>query len=254
MLVVLVLGACDTPAAAPTGTPLAPTQAPTETVAPSPTPAPTATSTPALVTVISQTIQESGQSPTFTLTANIPLVEGEAAFNTFAATLVNHEITLFKESVLTMPPIPDGYGSYLDIGYQVTSAEPQALSLLVNLSGYVEGAAHPYHYAQVINFDLALDRPLALADFFLPDSDYLGRIAEYCMAELQTREFVDHLAGAAPIEANYALWNITALGLLITFNEYQVAPYAAGAQTVTVPSEVMRDLIAPNGPLGSFVP
>lgn len=252
-LVIFILSACDTPGTAPADTPLPSTQIPTVTVAPSPTPAPTATPA-ALVTVTSQIIQESGQSPTYTITAHFPRVEGEAAFNALAATLVNDEIALFKEGILMMPPLPDGYGSTLDIGYSVTSAEPHALSLLLSIAGYADGAAHPYHYAQALNFDLVADHPLALADLFLPGADYLGRMAAYCLTELQTREFVDSLAGAAPTADNYARWNITPAGLLITFNEYQVAPYAAGAQTVTVPYDVVQDLIAPEGPLGSFRP
>lgn len=57
----------------------------------------------------------------------------------------------------------------------------------------------------------------------------------------------------APTADNYAVWNITPDGLLITFNEVQVAAYAAGAQSVLVPFEVVHDLAAPNGPLDNFI-
>lgn len=238
VLLLFTRTACAPPNAAATETPLILTQPPTMTVAPSLIPAPTETPTAALVTLITQTLQEAGQSPTFTLTANIPQMVGAEAFNALAAELVNDEIALFKEGVLTLPPIPDGYGSYLDIDYDVT---------------YADGAAHPYHYARAIHYNLLADHAWTLAELFTSGSDHLGRIAEHCLAELQTREFVDSLAGAAPIEVNYVVWTITPEGLRITFNEYQVAAYAAGAQTVSVPYEVVRDLIALDGPLANFI-
>jgi hypothetical protein len=51
---------------------------------------------------------------------------------------------------------------------------------------------------------------------------------------------------------NYRNWNITPDGLMITFDEYQVAPYAAGPQTVTVPYSELRGLINPEGVLKQF--
>jgi hypothetical protein len=40
--------------------------------------------------------------------------------------------------------------------------------------------------------------------------------------------------------------------LLITFDEYQVAPYAAGPQKVAIPYSELRALINPQGPLGKL--
>jgi hypothetical protein len=41
--------------------------------------------------------------------------------------------------------------------------------------------------------------------------------------------------------------------LLITFDEYQVAAYAAGPQTVVVPYSELKGLIDPQGALGNFI-
>ena len=43
-------------------------------------------------------------------------------------------------------------------------------------------------------------------------------------------------------------------GLLITFDEYQVAPYAAGPQIITVPYFELQILINQKGPLAAFTP
>jgi hypothetical protein len=41
--------------------------------------------------------------------------------------------------------------------------------------------------------------------------------------------------------------------LAITFDEYQVAPYAAGPQTVVVPFSELTNLLNPEGPAKSFL-
>ena len=106
------------------------------------------------------------------------------------------------------------------------------------MEGYVSGAAHPYHFSQTVNYDLEQGKDIALIDLFLPNSDYLQTIAAYCAAQLKTRNIgfdTGFTQGADPTPDNYRNWNITADGLLITFDEYQVAAYAAGPQTVIVP-------------------
>ena len=57
------------------------------------------------------------------------------------------------------------------------------------------------------------------------------------------------LGGRAELERN---WDAIA-GLLITFDEYQVAPYVFGQQTETVPYSELKSMIDPHGPLGDFV-
>ena len=58
--------------------------------------------------------------------------------------------------------------------------------------------------------------------------------------------------GAKPTPENYAVWNISAEGLVITFNEYQVAAYAAGPQEVVIPFAALKDILDPQGPLNTF--
>ncbi|MGB7924961.1 MAG: RsiV family protein, partial [Pyrinomonadaceae bacterium] len=59
--------------------------------------------------------------------------------------------------------------------------------------------------------------------------------------------------GAAAKEDNYGSWNITRKGLLITFDAYQVGPYAAGPQWVVVPYSALKEIIRADGPLAPFV-
>ncbi len=95
-------------------------------------------------------------------------------------------------------------------------------------------------------------KSFALADLFLPNINYLEAISQYCIAELSKQPFFDSSfsSGAQPTLENYRNWNITPDGLMITFDEYQVAPYAAGPQKVVVPYSALQALINPQGPLG----
>lgn len=87
-----------------------------------------------------------------------------------------------------------------------------------------------------------------------PGTDYLGLIASYYQDELSRRNIgYDGLfvSGADPTPENYRNWNITPGGLLISFDPYQVAAYAAGPQEVLIPYAKLSAIIDPNGPLGS---
>jgi hypothetical protein len=167
------------------------------------------------------------------------------------------------------------------MGYQVTSAagwsrfEPYAasdsnpgalpagqavfqggrglLAVMFEVVGYF-GGAHPGSRHVPLNFDLSEGRPLALADLFRPEADYLGAIAGYSIQELGENPeilFTDFEQAAAAPE-NYQVWAITPQGILVIFEEYQVAPYAAGPQFVVVPYSVLETLLDPAGPLGDF--
>jgi len=103
-------------------------------------------------------------------------------------------------------------------------------------------------------------KKIALADLFIARSKYLNVISTYCQKELKERAkkpdamFLDDLigSGAGPQADNYRAWSITKKGLWITFDPYQVEAYAAGPQTVLVPYSALKDLIKPDGPVGSL--
>ena len=58
--------------------------------------------------------------------------------------------------------------------------------------------------------------------------------------------------GASPKPDNYRVWTLTPRGLAVTFEPYQVGPFAAGAPSVLIPYTEMKDLIRSGGPLASL--
>lgn len=132
----------------------------------------------------------------------------------------------------------------LDVGLPV-------ISLLFQTSEYF-GGAHPLEQHTTITYDLSNGRVLNLSDLFTPGADYLARISQYCIQELYRNNSLEPeqiRSGAAPLVENYQNWSLTPNGLLITFEEYQVGPYAAGPQWILVPFDSLADLINPQGPI-----
>jgi hypothetical protein len=235
--------------------PATPTTVPTSTSAPTATPVPFYQQ----VTVSSTNFSDFGNSPDYKITAQIAAINSSdpraLTFTTEIHNFVQGLIADFKKNMASLAPPPISATSYLDVRFQVVSPPGNILSLKYQTEGYISGMAHPYHLISSFNYDLEQGKGLVLGDLFLPNTDYLGAISKYCVAQLGTRDidFKDFTQGADPTADNYKDWNITPDGLMITFNEYQVAPYSAGPQTVTVSYGELKSLIDPKGPLGSFV-
>jgi hypothetical protein len=151
-------------------------------------------------------------------------------------------------------------GSDLEIGYDIRLATDDFVSVEFSESAFSQGAAHPNNFTIALNFDVKKGKKLALADLFKPKSNYLNLLSTYCVADLkkQSKSKNDILSddtiksGASPKNDNYKVWAITKKGLLITFDPYQVGPYAAGVQYVLVPWTAMTDVINPDGPIGQL--
>lgn len=144
-------------------------------------------------------------------------------------------------------------GSSIWITHTLTAATEDLVSVLFFVDGYVMGAAHPFHYSYTVNYDLVGARMLGLSDLFLPNTDYLQLLSQYSLEDLKRREILVWEEGALPVPENYQSWNVTPEGLRIGFDEYAVAPYAAGPQAVIVPYAVLADIIDPEGPLGPYL-
>lgn len=233
---------------------------------PIPTPVPpTSTSTPILlsqqVTLISQSSEEANQTPPFTIEVQTPQLGGSddarvIDFNQRLNELVTKEVEMWRKSFLenTFPTVTNG--SSLEVAPTLISQVGELWSFKIDFHFYSDGAAHPGTYSITLNYDLTQGRELALGELFLPNSNYLEIIADYCKAELSKQPFFEgpFAEGANPTPENYRNWNITSNGLMITFDEYQVAPYAAGPQVVQIPIDQVQQAVDPNGPLKVILP
>jgi len=232
---------------------------PTQTSLPAETPVPLYQ----LVTITSLTRNETSpaNAPAYTVKAQIPVLQGSSDarvtnFNDEMGLLTQEGIAKFKDNVAQTRPLPGSSGSSYDQQYQQLSPPGNVVSLRFQIKVYIYQTAHPNTHNRTVNYDLEAGTDIKLEQLFLPGSDYLERIANYCIAQLKSRSigFAAFASAAQPSLANYGNWNITADGLLITFDENQVAAYAAGAQEVVVPYMELQADIDPHGALAGYLP
>ena len=238
------------------------TLVPVPTTSPSPVPEETRVPLSQLVTLSSISFREEGQSPAYSITAQTPKFSGSEdervqTFNQAVSGLVQAEIDYFRKNLLAqMPSVPVSAGSFFQAQYSVIFQNGNLWSLKFDFSGYADGAAHPYHYSLTYSYDLERGKKLSLGELLRKDSEYLEVISRICIAELSRRDigfYGGFQQGAEPTADNYRNWNMTPEGLVFTFDEYQVAPYAAGPQTVVVPYGELTSLVNPEGPLAGIV-
>ena len=219
---------------------------------------PTATSSPVPV-LGAKEIHESSQSPKYTIDVRWPeLSWGDdprvTTFNQTAETFATEAVKSFKDGVeMAHDPTLTDYSSSLRIDYQLVNSAHGIMSVKLTISYYSAGAAHPGSFTHSINYDLQQGKILYLEDLFQSDSQYLETISSYCMNELKAKDVLFWEEGALPRADNYQVWNISPEGLQITFDEYQVAPYAAGPQSVQIPYSDVKSLARPDGPLAAYI-
>lgn len=276
LLVVLLMSAlaCSllggAPGTQPVDLPISAT-APVVIVEPTFTPIPTLTLAPPTLPpptpMLSQTVSiqpspfsETGNAPVYTITAQVPILQGSSDtrvtnFNTLIEQIIQDEIAQFKTDVLAFasnPPI--AAGSSFDLQYSIIGQRADIWSIKLEIYVYSDGAAHPNGYSRTLNYDLSNGREITLDELFLSGSNYLQVLSDFCKTQLSTRDidFEMFSAGADPLAENYQRWNISDEGLVITFDPYQVAAYAAGPQLVTIPFSELQSIINPQGALAVF--
>jgi len=127
----------------------------------------------------------------------------------------------------------------LYITYEEYAHSDTVQSVVFTISEYT-GGAHPNSYYMTFTFDLAGERVLALDDLFTDVEAGLTAVMPIARAQLETAmgdmalpDFIN--PGTEPTPENYANFALTPDSLIIFFPPYQVAPYAAGPQQVTIP-------------------
>jgi hypothetical protein len=205
--------------------------------------------------------EESSADPRYQIELRYPYLTGEgsqsiSAFNQQVENLVFGLVGSFKQDLASTSSDPnfDQWPSQLSIDFLPTYIAPDTAAVLIKISAFLPGAAHPGHVSHAINYNLRTGHAIDLPELFLPGAAYLETLSAYCIEDLRSRSRLEWEDGVQPRIENFNVWNITPEGLLITFDEYQVAPYAAGPQAVLVPYDHLRDVANPQGPIGSLIP
>ena len=199
-----------------------------------------------------ETLKDEGEDPKYTVAVNYPEIAGMEGFNQASQAIAERIVDAFLENLATYPPVGElsqmSYSS-VSMDYSVLEKTPEVISVYFQISEYYSGAAHPFPFSAVLNYDVRNQQVLDLSDLFQPNAEYLRVISEYVTNELSGEEWFTFTDGVLPEAENYQIWNLTPEGLLITFDPYMVAPYAAGFIKVVVPYDEFIGIVNPEGVL-----
>lgn len=219
--------------------------------------------------LVTKTQHDENEEQHLVIDANYPEISGDnltpaaELFNKLINNMVSQEMSRFKKYVSSDMPhmrnLPEDLKhNSLKIDYDVDVIKPgdnAIISVRVSIEGMQAGRAHPYHTNRVVNFDLANSKTLILGDLFKPKANYIKAIATYSNKKLKEKLtdkwMID--SGTKPIERNFKNWNLESDGIVITFDEYQVAPYVDGTQEVRIPFSVLKNLISPEAPIAGCI-
>ncbi|PYS79014.1 MAG: hypothetical protein DMF67_02485 [Acidobacteria bacterium] len=210
--------------------------------------------------VTSKRIKEENKQRGYSIDAEYPQVEGAEGFNRLVESFVTKEVGDFKRNPGGAPRRGEPAND-LHVNYSMRLATDEFQSVEFTTSHFEQGMIHPQYWLSVINYDRKSGRQLELADLFRPGSSYLQKISSAAVARLRKMNEEDggmYLndaewdKGASPELKNYQNWTLTARGLAVTFEPYQVGPFAAGAPAVLIPYAELKGVIRPGGPLASL--
>jgi hypothetical protein len=180
----------------------------------------------------------SEKTAAYRIDAVYPVAEGNAATMYFKA-FVDEEIAVFKKN--SEDAVAD---EQLLMTLDITYEEKKS----ANADNYIftvttdTGGAHGLQVHKTFSFD-ELGKLLTINDLF--SNEGLKTISSFIEKELNKRDYADSRwikEGTAPLEENYRNFYITDQGITFIFDPYQVAPYAAGTQNVSVPIRVFASV------------
>ena len=172
-----------------------------------------------------------------------------AALNEAINSFVSAQEKDFKDNISGLSDISSATGS-LDISYKsYLSDRTASFNFDVNSD---TGGAHGNLNTITFNYDKTLDKVLTIGDVFVNQPDYLVQLSNLAKplikSSLAQSQFQDDLwleEGAGAKEENYQRFVFTQDGLTFFFDPYQVAPYAAGSQDITLSYQSLASLLRP---------
>lgn len=230
------------------------------------------TSTPVVIAgddLTSQTISQYDPTQNSRVTVVYPHVTGIATstaikINANIDAQINGIISDFKSNLAdehSTASKKKGYGtSSLDISFveEKHSTLQNTISFSLNGSTYYDGSAHPVSVVQTFNYDTRSGDSLSLRDLFGPFnaaiqviSDDSTRVLKSGLSNGDPDVDAQIMDGAGPDESNFAAFLLADKGLIIKFDQCQVASCSAGVQQVMIPYTELLSYALPGTVLDS---
>ena len=139
--------------------------------------------------------------------------------------------------------------SELDINYSSSTFPPHILCYKFDTYVFT-GGAHGNTAVTTMIFDMDTKQLLQLSDIFLPEAHFAESLS--VMSRVELRENLGKMlneemleSGTTPTPDNFARFMLAPRDLVIFFEQYAVAPYAAGVQVVTIPLARLAPILKP---------
>ena len=166
-----------------------------------------------------------------------------------AAEFLDDAITAVENNGYACREVIDGRCLWLEHEYEVMLSTDEVLSLRNIERRLVSGAAGDAAETFTETFDLETGQPILIYELFDPDTDWVDALSAEAITRLESEPWVDerrHI-GAGPEEENFALYNITRGGLVLSFAPFSVGGSGSNTASITIPYRSLEGYWQPNG-------
>ena len=140
---------------------------------------------------------------------------------------------------------------FLQSSFSVSLVRASMVSVRFTLTSYT-GGAHGAHWTEPLNLWTGPVRAFGIDELFTDAALGVHNLSEYAIAQLLTPDEGGRMRdeswvreGDGPEVKNFASFNLTSRGILLTFDEYRLGSYAEGASEIHVPYDVVARLLNP---------
>jgi uncharacterized protein YecT (DUF1311 family) len=143
----------------------------------------------------------------------------------------------------------DAGANFYQVAYDTTYLAPNLVSVTLQLGGY-SGGAHPNNWRVALLWNLAADKPIAIADFLADPVAAVLAISALCKAHGEKEDWgLFDKPDFAAVVRDPASWAVAKDGVTIQFDPYSVTPYVAGPHNCRLSYAGLKPWLKPGGPL-----
>ena len=230
-------------------------------------PKPASIPTNGMPSVVVQTVREEDAMLRYSITASYPQLRGTMSsavlekINKAIAAMVLPDIAGLKQNAADdaawaaknpseADQMPADQGSFLGAEYEIPYMTSDLVSVRIRFATYTAGAAHGMTYTRVLNVRLSDGATISTEGLFTDAKQGLQWLSQYCLADLKRQYDTDYEAvkefvedGTAPTADNFTSVSLEPSGLVVSFDPYQVGPYAAGPREVHIPAAEVQSML-----------
>lgn len=140
----------------------------------------------------------------------------------------------------------------IDGFYIVEAANDRFIDVSLINSSYGWGAAHPLTNQTSFLWWLDRNRELTTSDVFISHTGWQDKLTTLAVRNLRSQSNLKDMLGddidktVNETLSDLTTWTPTRDGLIITFGQYAIAPYAAGMPEVQIPWSELKPYLAPD--------